>query len=48
MIIRIRKGLPYVEAELFFRGKKILLENVLLDTGSAGTVFRRTSFSLEF
>lgn len=32
-------GLPFVEAEVTFRGKSIHLENVLIDTGSAGTIF---------
>lgn len=32
-------GLPFVAATVTFRGKSIDLEHVLLDTGSAGTVF---------
>lgn len=39
MRIHIQYGLPFVELEITFRGEKILLENVLLDTGSAGTIF---------
>ena len=39
MRIHIQYGLPFVELEITFRGKKLLLENVLLDTGSAGTIF---------
>jgi len=39
MKIRIREGLPYVTISLTYRGQQITLENILLDTGSAGTVF---------
>lgn len=39
MKIHIEYRLPFVELEVTFRGNKLLLENVLLDTGSAGTIF---------
>jgi hypothetical protein len=39
MKIVLRNGLPYVTATLIFQDRQIELENVLLDTGSAGTVF---------
>jgi hypothetical protein len=39
MKIHIHYGLPFVELEITFRGKKFLLDDVLLDTGSAGTIF---------
>lgn len=39
MKIRIQYGLPFVEIEVTFRGKKLILDNILLDTGSAGTIF---------
>lgn len=39
MKINIQYGLPFVELEVTFRGKKLRLDNVLLDTGSAGTIF---------
>ena len=39
MKIEIKYGLPFVQIEVNFRGKKKLLDKVLLDTGSAGTVF---------
>ncbi len=39
MNIRVRDGLPYVPATLMYRGRQLELENVLLDTGSAGTIF---------
>lgn len=39
MKIHIQYGLPFVELEVTFRGNKLLLDNVLLDTGSAGTIF---------
>ncbi|HHW35811.1 MAG TPA: hypothetical protein GXX18_00685 [Bacillales bacterium] len=32
-------GLPFVEATVTFRGQSMKLENVLIDTGSAGTIF---------
>ena len=39
MTIRIQDGLPYVTITLQYRGQHLQLLNVLLDTGSAGTVF---------
>ncbi|SDI48116.1 retropepsin-like aspartic protease [Natribacillus halophilus] len=39
MKINIQYGLPFVGLEVTFRGKKLRLDNVLLDTGSAGTTF---------
>ena len=39
MKMHIQYGLPFVELEVQFRGKKVKLKNVLLDTGSAGTIF---------
>lgn len=39
MKIHVEYGLPFVEIEVTFRGNKLILENVLLDTGSAGTIF---------
>ncbi|MGF6952313.1 hypothetical protein QF028_004818 [Neobacillus sp. B4I6] len=39
MKIDIQYGLPFVQLEVNFRGKKKLLDKVLLFTGSAGTVF---------
>lgn len=40
-MIRIKEdfGLPFVEASITFRGKSIHLDNVLIDTGSAGSIF---------
>lgn len=32
-------GLPFIEAHVSFRGRSIKLDNVLIDTGSAGTIF---------
>jgi len=32
-------GLPLIEAIVTFHGKSLKLENVLIDTGSAGTIF---------
>jgi hypothetical protein len=39
MKIQLQGGLPFVTASLTYRRQHITLENVLLDTGSAGTVF---------
>lgn len=39
MKINLRGGLPFVNLLIEYRGQRLSLENVLLDTGSAGTVF---------
>src|SRR6476660_853919 len=39
MKIRLQRGLAYVEAALTFRGRSLLLGDVILDTGSASTIF---------
>ena len=39
MKVTLRYGLPYVKASLSFRRHQLTLENNLLDTGSAGTIF---------
>jgi hypothetical protein len=39
MNLRLRDGLPFVTAVIAYQGRQIQLENVLLDTGSAGTIF---------
>jgi len=39
MKIRLDHGLAYVEAALAFRGKTLHLDSVILDTGSASTLF---------
>jgi hypothetical protein len=39
MKIRVQEGLPYVTVSLTYRGQQITLEKVILDTGSAGTIF---------
>lgn len=39
MKIHLRKGLPFISATVFYRGNHLVLKNILLDTGSAGTVF---------
>jgi predicted aspartyl protease len=38
MKIRVHGGLPYVDALLEYRGHALPLENVLIDTGSAGVI----------
>jgi hypothetical protein len=32
-------GLPFVNVSIQFRGRKLILRKILLDTGSAGTIF---------
>ncbi len=39
MNIRIEQGLPYITAALTYGDQSMTLDRVLLDTGSAGTVF---------
>ncbi len=40
MNIRIEEGLPFVTISLFHRQRQIELEQVIVDTGSAGTIFK--------
>jgi predicted aspartyl protease len=39
MKIRLRDGLPYVVVSITHHDQQLTFENVLLDTGSAGTIF---------
>lgn len=39
MKIRLRDGLPYVIVSITHHGQHLTFENVLLDTGSVGTIF---------
>jgi len=39
MKIAIKGGLPYVSVTLIFRQQQLLLNEVIIDTGSSGTVF---------
>ncbi len=39
MKIEIQNGLPFVSVVLIYRNKNLHLDNVLLDTGSSGTIF---------
>lgn len=39
MKIQLREGLPYIIASLEYRDQRIELLNVLLDTGSRGSLF---------
>jgi len=43
MKIRIQNGLPYVQVSLVYAGQHKTLDDVLLDTGSAGTIFSADS-----
>lgn len=36
----LKYGLPFCEISLTYRGKSIVLDNVLIDTGSGGTVLK--------
>lgn len=36
----LKYGLPFCNINLSYNGKKILFDNVLLDTGSGGSVFK--------
>ena len=38
MKLKIVYGLPFVDVVLTYKGKKVLLANVLVDTGSASTI----------
>ena len=39
MNIRLRDGLPFIEVTLNHHGQRLVLPQVLLDTGSAGSLF---------
>jgi len=39
MKIQLRDGLAYVTISLAYRDQELILDNVLLDTGSVGTIF---------
>lgn len=39
MNIRLVGGLPYVRASLTYKGKRLDLDHVVLDTGSGGSIF---------
>ena len=39
MSIRVHDGLPYATVTLWYQGRSLALPNVLVDTGSAGTIF---------
>jgi hypothetical protein len=45
MKIRLQDELPFVAIVLAYRGQKLEFENVLLDTGSAGTIFSTDKLS---
>jgi hypothetical protein len=40
MNLNVNFGLPFVTVTVKFRGQELMLEKVLLDTGSAGTIFK--------
>jgi hypothetical protein len=39
MKIDVKYGLPFIEVVICYHGEELHLRNVLLDTGSAGTIF---------
>ena len=38
--LQLKYGLPFCSIKLIYKGKEIILDDVLLDTGSGGTVFK--------
>lgn len=40
MNITLIGGLPFVSVDLVYRGRQLTIGNILLDTGSGGTVFQ--------
>lgn len=38
--LQLRYGLPFCSIKLIYKGKEMILDDVLLDTGSGGTVFK--------
>ncbi len=40
MKIRIEDGLPFVSISISFQQQQLDLDNVIIDTGSAGTIFK--------
>jgi hypothetical protein len=38
--LQLKYGLPFCSVKLVCKGKEMLIEDILLDTGSGGTVFR--------
>lgn len=38
--LQFKYGLPFCNIKLIYKGKEIILDNILLDTGSGGTVFK--------
>jgi predicted aspartyl protease len=39
LTIRLQDGLPFVSTALVYQGHRLTLDNVLVDTGSGGTIF---------
>ncbi len=51
MKIRLQDGLPFISVALSFAGRTLVIDDVLLDTGSAGTIFsadRVSTIGLEY
>lgn len=38
--LKLNYGLPFCSVKLYYKDKNIIIDNVLLDTGSGGTVFK--------
>ncbi|MBW6411024.1 aspartyl protease family protein [Clostridium weizhouense] len=38
--LKFRYGLPFCKVEIIHNNKKLILDNVLIDTGSGGTLFK--------
>jgi len=39
MMFTVKSGLPFVSVDVVANGQRITVDNILLDTGSAGTIF---------
>ena len=38
--LQFKYGLPFCSIKLIYKGTEIILDDVLIDTGSGGTVFK--------
>ena len=38
--LQLKYGLPFCSIKLIYKGNEIILDDVLIDTGSGGTVFK--------
>ena len=45
MKLKLKNGLPFVSVELFYHGRSLCMDSVLVDTGSTGTIFSADQLS---